>query len=100
MARIQPVRLLEVSPEQDDREAKRNLQGAVRSACEIMVLGETYQAVVQRVQDPEPESGFREEHIFLTQGVELRVPIQDTCGDELVKDPDDERRQNGENDVV
>ena len=59
--------------------------------CEIKVLGGTYQAVVQRVHYPEPESGLREEHIPLTQGVELRVPIQDMCGDESVKDPDDER---------
>jgi len=56
--------------------------------------------MVQRVHDPEPESGLCEEHILLAQGVELRVPIQDTGGDKLVKDTDDERRQDGENDIV
>ena len=56
--------------------------------------------MVQRVRDPEPESGFREEYILLAQGVELRIPIQDAGGDELVKDADNERRQDGENDVM
>ena len=61
---------------------------------------EIYQTVVQRVRDPEPEGGFCKERILLTEGVELRVTIQDSGGDELIKDPDDEGRQNGENDVV
>ena len=56
--------------------------------------------MVQCVHDPQPESSFREEHILLTQGVELGVPIQDTGRDKLVKDADDERRQDGENDII
>lgn len=100
MARIQAIRLLEVPPEQDDREPKRNLRRTGRSAREIKLPKRAYQAVVQCVHDPEPESGFCEEHVLLTQGVELRVPIQNTRGDELVKDPDDERGKDGEHDIV
>ena len=75
MTRIQAIGLLEVSPEQDDREPERDLQRIVRSVYEIKVLSRTYQAMVQRVHNPEPESRFCEEHILLTQSVELRVPI-------------------------
>lgn len=47
-----------------------------RDQCpKSMGANRTYQTVVQRVHDPEPESGFCEEHILLTQGVELRIPI-------------------------
>ena len=56
--------------------------------------------MVQCVHDPEPESGLCEERILLPQGVKLRIPVQDTGGDELVKDANDERRQDGEDDVV
>ena len=59
-----------------------------------------YQTMVQRIRDPEPESGLGEEYILLAQDVELRIPIQDTGRDELVKDTDNERRQDGENDVI
>ena len=63
-------------------------------------VGGAYQTMVQRIRNPEPESGLCEEHILLAQDVELRIPIQDSGGDELVKDTDNERRQDGENDVI
>ena len=56
--------------------------------------------MVQRIHDPKPESGLREERVLLPQCVELRIPIQDTCRDELVKDTDDKRRQDGEDNVI
>ena len=56
--------------------------------------------MVKRVHDPEPESGLREERVLLPQCVELRIPIQDTGRDELVKNTDDERRQDGEDNVI
>jgi hypothetical protein len=101
MPGIQTVGLFEVSPEHDDREPKRDLHNTTKSErAKNTKLTETDQTVVQRVHDPEPESGLCEERILLAQGVELRIPIQDTGGDELVKDADDERRQDGENDIV
>ena len=56
--------------------------------------------MVQRIHDPKPESGLREERVLLSQCVELRIPIQDTCRDELVKDTDDKRRQDGEDNII
>jgi hypothetical protein len=56
--------------------------------------------MVQCVNDPEPESGLCEERVLLTQDIELRVPIQDPGRDELIEDTDDERREDGENNVV
>lgn len=54
----------------------------------------------QRVHHPLPERCPSEEEIFLTENVQLGVPIENTRGDELVEDADDERGQDGEEDVV
>ena len=59
-----------------------------------------YNTVIQRINDPKPELCACEERVALAEHVELRVAIQDTCGHELVEDPDNERRKKGEEDVV
>ena len=66
-----------------------------------MVKGtNAYNTVIQRINDPKPELCACEERVALAEHVELRVAIQDTCGHELVEDPDNERREEGEEDVV
>lgn len=61
---------------------------------------ETHQTVVERVDDPKPECLGREEVVLLAELVQLGVSIEHSCADELVKDSDDERGQEGEDDVV
>lgn len=51
-----------------------------------------YDAVIERVCDPRPELRAREERVLLAQHVQLRVPVEDAGGHELVEDTDDERR--------
>lgn len=56
--------------------------------------------MVERVNHTRPESLGGEEVVLLTESVELRVSIKHPCTDELVEDSDDERREEGEGDVV
>ena len=56
--------------------------------------------MVQSVADPQPELCPREERILLSKHVELRVAVEDSCGDELVENTDDKRRKDGEEDIV
>ncbi len=56
--------------------------------------------MIQGVTDPQPELCPREERVLLAEHVELWVAIEDTRGHKLVEDTDDERRENGEDDVV
>ena len=68
----------------------------LRCSCEI----DTYDTVVQCVANPQPELRPREERVALAKHVELWVPVEDTGGDELVEDTDNERREDGEHDVI
>lgn len=74
----------------------------------------------QRVPDPLPEDANAElrateasvrgvvptsvvhahKLVLLAKHVELRVPIQHACADELIKDSEDDRWKDGEQDVV
>lgn len=56
--------------------------------------------MVERIANPLPECHGREEAVRLTKLIELRVSIQHSSGNKLVKDTDDEGRKDGEYDVV
>ena len=62
--------------------------------------GAAHHTVIEGVEDPEPKRGLCEERVLLPEHVELRIAIEDAGRDELVKDADDERREDGEDDVV
>jgi hypothetical protein len=56
--------------------------------------------MVDSVRCPHPERLWREEVVLLSKPIELRVPVQHSGADELIEDADDERREEGEDDVV
>ena len=56
--------------------------------------------MVERIADPKPEGRLRKELVPLPELVQLRVAIQESRGDELIEDTDDEGREDGEDDVV
>ena len=56
--------------------------------------------MIERIADPQPKGRLREELVPLPELVQLRVAIQESRGDELIEDTDDERREDGEDDVV
>ena len=56
--------------------------------------------MVEGIADPKPECRLREELVPLPELVQLRVAIQESRGDELIEDTNDERREDGEDDVV
>lgn len=59
-----------------------------------------YERVVKAVCYPAEEGMHSEEHALLTQLVELRVSIKQTCRDVLIENAKDEGRHNREQDVV
>ena len=52
------------------------------------------------IPDPVKEADRRKEVVLLTESVQLGIPVEHARRDELVKDTDDERREDGEDDVV
>lgn len=56
--------------------------------------------MIQGIGNPEPKCSFGEEDVLLAQSVQLRVAIQHSGRDELIKDADDERWEYSEDDVV
>jgi hypothetical protein len=60
----------------------------------------TYSTVVESVPNPLPECHRGKETVRLPELIQLRVSIEHSCRDELVENTDDERRKNGEDDVV
>ena len=103
MPGVQPRRLFEVAPEEDDGEAEQDLRFSTFQYNPAMIYKntkKTYHTVVERVSNPEPECGLGEERVALTEHVQLRVPIQNPSRDELVEDTNDEGRQDGEDDVI
>jgi hypothetical protein len=56
--------------------------------------------MIQRVPDPQPKRRLGEKHVLLSERIQLRIPIQHPRRHELVKDPDHERWEDGEDDVV
>jgi hypothetical protein len=60
----------------------------------------TYNTMEQRISKPHPKCGLREESVFLSERVQLRVSIQYPGRDKLVEDTDDEWRKHGEDNVV
>jgi hypothetical protein len=65
-----------------------------------VINNNAYDTVVQSIADPEPERSLGEEHVLFTKHIELRIPIQYSCGHELVKDPDDKRREDVKSNIV
>ena len=49
--------------------------------------------MVKAVENPRPEAVHAEKHTFLTELVQLRIPIEQAGGDELVKDSQHKWRQ-------
>lgn len=64
------------------------------------VLVTTHDTVIECIADPQPKGRLREELVPLPELVQLRVAIQESRRDELVEDTDDERREDGEDDIV
>ena len=90
MSGVQTRGLLEITPEQNDGEAKQDLhQSKAQHRANEATNKQTYDAVVERVPNPKPESGFGEERIALTEHIQLRVPIQYPGRDELIEDAND-----------
>ena len=56
--------------------------------------------MIQRVPDPQPKRRLGEKHILLSERIQLRIPIQHPRRHELVKHPDHERWEDGEDDIV
>jgi hypothetical protein len=59
----------------------------------------THNAVVDCIRNPVEEPDGRKEVILLSELVQLWIPVEHPSGDELVKDADDERREDGKDDV-
>ena len=101
MPRILAIRLLEVSPEQDDREAIQELRRFLVSHTPASRAPiSTHQTVIQRIANPQPERRLGEEDVPLSEAVKLRVPVEDACRDELIEHADDDGRQDREEDIV
>lgn len=56
--------------------------------------------MVERICNPEPECSLREEFVFLTQDIELRITVQKSGRDELIENTDDEGRQYSKDNIV
>lgn len=56
--------------------------------------------MVESIRDPLPECRLRKECVLLTEYIELRIPVQDARGNELVENPDDQRWEYSEEDIV
>ena len=56
--------------------------------------------MVESIADPIEEGVGREEVILLSELIKLGIPVEHTCRDVLIENPDDQRREDGENDVV
>lgn len=56
--------------------------------------------MIQRVGDPEPKRRLGEKLVLLSKAVQLRIAVQRPRRHELVKDANDKRRKEGEDDVV
>lgn len=74
--------MLKIAPEEYDTEGEENYR------------------VIESICDPLPECRFGEENILLAEYIKLRISVKDASRDELVKDADDERRKDGEDNVV
>lgn len=66
------------------------------------IFGENvgHQRVIESVQNPGDERSCSEEGSFLTEDVQLRIPVEETSGYELIKYTDGKWRRNGEEDVI
>lgn len=54
-----------------------------------MKRADTHEAVIHSITNPEPELGSSEESVLLTENIQLRVPVQNTSGNELIEDTND-----------
>lgn len=52
----------------------------------------TNKAMIQSIDNPHPELSLREERVPLTEGIKLRVAVQDAGRDELIKHSNDDWR--------
>lgn len=64
------------------------------------IRDDTHDTMVEGVPDPVEKGDRREEVVLLAQLVQLRIPIEHTRRDKLVKDANDQWWEDGENDVV
>lgn len=80
----------------------RNLSVTLWEIVEVDELGEDVEEerMVEAVNEPGPEAALLEEDSLLAELIELWVAIQETSADELIEDSHDERREDGEEDVV
>ena len=71
MSRVETIGLFEISPKQNDREAKQYLEDNSIFSMQITssIDAETNQAVIEGIPDPEPELSSREEGIALTEHI-------------------------------
>ncbi len=60
----------------------------------------TYDTVIERIADPQPECGFGEEGVLLTKHVQLWISIQNTSRHELIEHADYQWWQQRKDDVV
>ena len=60
----------------------------------------THDAVIEGVADPIEEGDWGEEIVLLAQLVELGIAVEHPSRHELIKDANDEGREDGEDDVV
>lgn len=74
-------------------------QISIRARSECLQY-DTDQAVIQSVSDPQPESLLGEERVLLAEHVQMRVTVENTSRDELIKYANNEWRKDGKEDVV
>lgn len=100
MSRIKSVGLLKISPEKYDGEAKQELVREDELEKHLKFGGVTHYAVVQSVCNPQPKGCFSEEFIPLTMHIQLRISVENSSGNKLIKNANNKRRQNSEHDIV
>ena len=95
-----PVACLRSPQNRMTENPNRTCGGDVRAEEGRAGNGAAHHTVIERVEDPEPKRGLCEESVLLPEHVQLRIAVEDARRDELVKDADDEWREDGEDDVV
>lgn len=100
MTRIKTVGQSQVTPEKDNREAKQKLDKRI-NICDFPIPhAKTYDTVIQSVAHPQPKRRFREKRILLSEDIELGISVEVSCRHKLIKDTNNKRGENSEDNVV
>jgi len=94
-------RLFQVTPEQNDRETERNLQNVDKyHPKNKMGRTNTYDTMIKRIANPQPKRSFCKERVGLSKHVQLWISVEDARRDELIKNANDKRGEECEQNVI